>query len=130
MIAIAALIHTRCGYGGCIDEKNRCDGNIDCNDESDENYLLCKYGGNNRPRYFHRANMWSDRAGYLTHLAISIFLGGYPKGGRPKTTTTTTTTIRPFFDPNKVYYENPFSDVPRGVCLCQMVSTPVDERAH
>lgn len=32
----------RCGYGGCIDEKNRCDGNPDCFDESDENYLLCK----------------------------------------------------------------------------------------
>lgn len=33
----------RCGYGACIDDDARCDGTIQCLDESDENPLLCGY---------------------------------------------------------------------------------------
>lgn len=35
--------------GGCIDERGRCDGQVDCIDESDENYLLCGYPKGGRP---------------------------------------------------------------------------------
>lgn len=70
----------RCGYGACVDEKARCDGNFDCFDQSDENYLLC----------------------------------GYPESGRPQAITTTSTTERPAFDPNKIYFTNPFDNIPQG----------------
>lgn len=43
---------------------------------------------------------------------------GYPESGRPQPTTTTSTTIRPAFDPNKIYFTNPFDDVPKGKISC------------
>ncbi|XP_055325237.1 modular serine protease-like isoform X1 [Sitodiplosis mosellana] len=113
----------QCKSGECIPIDNLCDGNKECRDSSDESVEYC--ASKCCPPFGFRCGYGAcvdekakcdGNIDCLDESDENYLLCGYPETGRPQITTTTSTTVRPAFDPNKIYFTNPFEDIPNGAC--------------